>query len=170
MTTLYSGRWAETQIPGASREQILATAFNRNHKQNSEGGIIPEEFRVEHVADRTNTVGSAFMSLTVGCARCHDHKYDPFSQENYYQLFSFFNSTVERGDAIFSYNAIENGQGITNKESMNAGPVLALPDTEVAAVREFLLKEIDSKREDLIQLAGRQYFRLRKMAGPPKFV
>ena len=68
-------------MPNATNEQRLATAFNRNHKQNSEGGIIPEEFRVEYVADRTNTVGSAFLGLTVNCARCHDHKYDPFSQK-----------------------------------------------------------------------------------------
>ena len=142
------------QIPGASTDQVLATAFNRNHKQNSEGGIIPEEFRVEHVADRTNTIGAAFMGLTVGCARCHDHKYDPFSQENYYELFSFFNSTVERGDAIFSLNAIEYGQQVSNYESMNAGPVLALPDPEVTEIREFLQKKILQKRDSLQQLAG----------------
>jgi hypothetical protein len=71
------------QIPHATDEQKLATAFNRHHKQNSEGGVIPEEFRVEYVADRTNTVGTAFLGLTLGCARCHDHKYDPISQENY---------------------------------------------------------------------------------------
>ncbi len=138
------------QIPGATSEQILATAFNRNHKQNSEGGIIPEEFRVEYVADRTNTLGIAFMSLTVGCARCHDHKYDPFSQENYYELFSFFNSTIERGDGIFGLNAIENGQRVPNKLSMNSGPVLALTESKISEIRDFLLKQIDN-REDNIQ-------------------
>ena len=137
------------QIPNATSEQILATAFNRNHKQNSEGGVIPEEFRVDYVADRTNTVGSAFMGLTVGCARCHDHKYDPFSQENYYQLFSFFNSTVERGDGIFSNNSIEFGQKVSNFESMNSGPVLALPDPEVAKIHEFLLEQIEEKQAAL---------------------
>lgn len=137
------------QMPDAGREQVLATAFNRNHKQNSEGGIIPEEFRVDYVADRTNTLGSAFMSLTVGCARCHDHKYDPFSQENYYQLFSFFNSTIERGDAIFSENAVEYGQEVSNKNSMNAGPVLALPTKELTQIRESLLRQIDQKQADI---------------------
>ena len=137
------------QLPGANRDQILATAFNRNHKQNSEGGIIAEEFRVEYVADRTNTVGTAFMGLTMGCARCHDHKYDPISQEDYYKLFSFFNSTIERGDGIFSANAIEYGQGVSNFESMNAGPVLALPDPEVAEIRDFLLKEIAGKQDSI---------------------
>ena len=80
------------QIPNATQEQKLATAFNRNHKQNSEGGIIPEEFRVEYVADRTNTLGTAFLGLTVGCARCHDHKYDPISQEEYFKFYAFYNT------------------------------------------------------------------------------
>lgn len=84
-------------LPNATDESILATGFNRNHQQNMEGGIVPEEFRVEYVADRTNTLGTAFMGMTLECARCHDHKYDPISQENYYQLFSFFNNVQEAG-------------------------------------------------------------------------
>ena len=138
-------------LPNASQEQILATAFNRNHKQNSEGGIIPEEFRVEYVADRTNTVGSAFLGLTVNCARCHDHKYDPFSQKDYYQLFGFFNSTVERGDGIFSLNAIENGQMVPNKYAMNAGPVLPLMDRETQELKKYLEKEIEKEKEGLLK-------------------
>ena len=134
------------QIPNATEEQKLATAFNRHHKQNSEGGIIPEEFRVDYVADRTNTFGTAFMGLTVACARCHDHKYDPFSQKNYYQLFGFFNSVIERGDGIFGYNAIENGQDIPHELSMNAGPVLPLPNKEVKAIQQFLKEKIEKKQ------------------------
>ncbi len=84
-------------LPNATDESILATGFNRNHQQNMEGGIVPEEFRVEYVADRTNTLGTAFMGMTLECARCHDHKYDPISQKNYYQLFSFFNNVQEAG-------------------------------------------------------------------------
>ena len=84
-------------LPDATREQILATGFNRNHMQSQEGGIVPEEFRVEYVADRTHTLGTAFMGLTLQCARCHDHKYDPVSQKEYYQLFGFFNSVNEIG-------------------------------------------------------------------------
>ncbi len=141
------------QLPNATEEQILATAFNRNHKQNSEGGIIPEEFRVEYVADRTNTLGAAFMGLTLACARCHDHKYDPISQKDYFQFFSFFNSTIERGDGIFGFNAIENGQEIPNELAMNAGPVMALPDGETKKIREYLLKQIDQKQTDLKKLA-----------------
>ncbi|GAB3700514.1 DUF1553 domain-containing protein [Spirosoma flavus] len=84
-------------LPNATKEQRLATAFNRNHSQNMEGGIVNEEFRVEYVADRTNTLGTAFLGLTVECARCHDHKFDPISQKDYYSLFAFFNNVDEAG-------------------------------------------------------------------------
>ena len=84
-------------LPNATRDQILATGFNRNHMQSQEGGIVPEEYRVEYVADRTNTLGTAFLGLTLQCARCHDHKYDPISQKEYYQLFGFFNNVNESG-------------------------------------------------------------------------
>lgn len=80
-----------------TRDMLIATAFNRNHQQNMEGGIVEEEFQTEYVMDRTNTFGDAFMALSLGCARCHDHKYDPVSQKNYYELFSFFNNVREAG-------------------------------------------------------------------------
>ncbi|QDT63137.1 DUF1553 domain-containing protein [Calycomorphotria hydatis] len=88
-------------LPNATDEQILATTFNRLHPQKVEGGSVPEEFRTEYVADRTQTVGTAFMGLTLECARCHDHKFDPISQKNYYELFSFFNNIDEAG--LYSY-------------------------------------------------------------------
>jgi len=84
-------------IPNATREQILATTFNRLHPQKVEGGSVPEEFRIEYVADRAQTMSTAFMGLTLECARCHDHKYDPISQKEYYQFFSFFNNIEEAG-------------------------------------------------------------------------
>lgn len=84
-------------IPNASLDQILATGFNRNHKITGEGGVIPEEYRVEYVEDRTNTFGTAFLGLTMECARCHDHKYDPISQKDHFELFSFFNNVPEEG-------------------------------------------------------------------------
>ena len=84
-------------LPTPTRDQRIATAFNRNHSQNMEGGVVNEEFRVEYVADRTNTLGTAFLGLTVECARCHDHKYDPISQKEYYSLFSIFNNVDEAG-------------------------------------------------------------------------
>ncbi len=82
-------------MPNATKEQILATAFNRNHKITEEVGVIPEEYRVAYVTDRTNTFGKALLGITLECAHCHDHKYDPFSQREYYQVFSFFNSVKE---------------------------------------------------------------------------
>src|SRR5437764_479424 len=83
--------------PAASRETRLATAFNRLHRQTGEGGTIPEEFRNEYVSDRVHTAGSAFLGLTLECCRCHDHKYDPLPQKDYYALGAFFNSIDEWG-------------------------------------------------------------------------
>ena len=84
-------------LPNATQDQILATTFNRLHPQKVEGGSVPEEFRVEYVADRSQTVSTAFLGLTMECCRCHDHKYDPLSQREYYQLYSFFNNIDEAG-------------------------------------------------------------------------
>ncbi|MEY3173212.1 MAG: hypothetical protein RLZZ436_1126 [Planctomycetota bacterium] len=88
-------------LPNASQEQILATAFNRLHQQESEGGSVEEEYRVEYVADRVQTFATAFLGLTFECARCHDHKYDPISQQEYYQLFAMFQNIDEAG--LYSY-------------------------------------------------------------------
>ena len=84
-------------LPGATLEQRTATGFNRNTQINQEGGIDPEQFRIESVLDRVNTFGTTFLGLTLGCAQCHDHKFDPLTQRDYYSLFAFFNSTVEDG-------------------------------------------------------------------------
>ena len=88
-------------LPNASRDQILATTFNRLHPQKVEGGSVPEEFRIEYVADRTQTVGTAIMGLTFECCRCHNHKYDPISQAEYYGLSAFFDNIDEAG--LYSY-------------------------------------------------------------------
>jgi len=84
-------------LPNATLDQKIATGFHRTTQINQEGGIDPEQFRVESVIDRVNTTGTAFLGLTIGCAQCHDHKFDPISQREYYQLLGFFNSTVEDG-------------------------------------------------------------------------
>jgi len=84
-------------LPNPTKEQRLATAFNRNHRINNEGGIVPEEFLVEYVADRAETTSTVWMGLTVACARCHDHKYDPISQNEFYEMFAFFNNIKENG-------------------------------------------------------------------------
>ncbi|MDG2221156.1 MAG: DUF1553 domain-containing protein [Rubripirellula sp.] len=88
-------------LPDATREQTLATTFNRLHPQKVEGGSTPEEFRIEYVADRTQTVATAMLGLTFECCRCHSHKYDPFSQQEYYQLSAFFDNIDEAG--LYSY-------------------------------------------------------------------
>lgn len=105
-------------LPNATLEQRIATGFNRNHVINSEGGIIDEEYRVEYVADRVRTTSLAWMGITIECARCHDHKFDPFSQREYYQLFAFFNSFDETG---------EDGR------VANASPLMAAPTLEQVA-------------------------------------
>ncbi len=88
-------------LPNATDDQILATTFCRLHPQKVEGGSTPEEFRIEYVADRAQTVATAFLGLTLECARCHEHKYDPITQAEYYQLTAFFDNIDEAG--LYSY-------------------------------------------------------------------
>jgi hypothetical protein len=92
-------------LPGATQEQRLATAFNRLHMQNEEGGIVEEEFRVAYVVDRVNTFGTAFLGLTMECSRCHDHKYDPIKQKDFYSLFAFFQNVDESGQTSYFTSA-----------------------------------------------------------------
>jgi hypothetical protein len=84
-------------LPNATLEQRIATGFNRNHRTTGEGGIIPEEYRVEYVADRAQTTSTVWLGLTLGCARCHDHKYDPLPQKDFYRFFAYFNQIPEHG-------------------------------------------------------------------------
>src|SRR5262245_52158083 len=86
-------------LPNPTLDQRIATGFNRNHRTNSEGGIIPEEYQVEYVVDRVDTTSTVFMGMTAGCARCHNHKYDPIPQKDFYQLFAYFNNIPEGGKA-----------------------------------------------------------------------
>lgn len=87
-------------IPDATTDQILATGFNRNHRSNSEGGIVFEEYLVEYAVDRVDTTATVWLGLTMGCARCHDHKYDPITQKEFYEVMAFFNNIPERGRVI----------------------------------------------------------------------
>ncbi|GAB3757108.1 DUF1553 domain-containing protein [Spirosoma pomorum] len=130
-------------LPNPNKYQLIATAFNRNHQQSQEGGIVDEEYRVEYVADRVNTFGKAFLGLTTECARCHDHKYDPISQKDYFSLFAFFNSNNERGQIPY------NGE---------ASPTLTLTtpevDAQLAYIREKLTplrRQLNSNRPDYQQ-------------------
>jgi hypothetical protein len=91
---------AGDMLPKPTLEQRIATGFNRNHRGNSEGGVIPEEYAVEYVVDRVDTTATVWLGLTAACARCHDHKYDPITQKEFYQLFAYFNNVPEKGKAI----------------------------------------------------------------------
>jgi hypothetical protein len=124
-------------LPEATRSQQIASAFNRNHVINSELGAIDQEYLVENVADRVNTVGTVWMGLTLECARCHDHKFDPVSQREFYELYAFFNNIPERGlDGMFS----------------NAGPSIPAPTPEQEAQQLALdtaLKEAEAAMQKL---------------------
>lgn len=91
---------AGDMLPNATFEQRLATGFNRNHRGNTEDGIVAEEYAVEYVVDRVETTSAVFLGLTMGCARCHNHKYDPFTQKEFYQFFAYFNNVPELGRAM----------------------------------------------------------------------
>ena len=107
-------------LPNPTTEQVLATGFNRNHRGNGELGIVPEEYHVEYVVDRVETTATVFLGLTMGCARCHDHKYDPLTQKEFYQFYAYFNNVPDRG-RYFKYG--------------NTPPVIRAPTSE--QLREF---------------------------------
>ncbi|MDC0176034.1 DUF1553 domain-containing protein [Planctomycetaceae bacterium] len=92
-------------LPKPTLDQLIATGFNRNHRGNSEGGVIPEEFQVEYVVDRVDTTATVWLGLTMKCARCHEHKYDPIPQQEFYRVFAYFNNIPENGRAIKEGNS-----------------------------------------------------------------
>lgn len=115
-------------IPDASLEQILATGFNRNHKITQEGGVIDEEYRVEYVMDRTVTTSKALLGLTMECARCHNHKYDPISQKEFYEFYSFFNQVNEKGR--IEYDELPEPNITITKELIDQGlSFVKMPDS-----------------------------------------
>jgi len=130
-------------LPESRDEQILATAFNRLHPQKTEGGSVPEEFRVEYVADRNHTFATALLGLTLECARCHDHKYDPISQKEYYQLFAFFNNIDEAGLYSYSTNSVPTPTLLLMNDKLKA---------QIAGADERIIRE----ERALDALAGRR--------------
>jgi hypothetical protein len=119
---------AGDMLPNATVDQRLASGFNRNHRINDEGGIIPEEYAVEYVVDRVETTSAVWLGLTAGCARCHDHKYDPVTQKDFYRLYAYFNNVPEKGqDGRAGY----------------AAPFMRVPPPEARAKASALQQELE---------------------------
>lgn len=139
-------------IPNATREQILATGFNRNHKITQEGGVIDEEYRNEYVLDRTNTVSKSLLGLTMECAQCHDHKYDPISQKEYFSFYAFFNKLDEKGQ--IEYGEIpEPNIKISQKEVKDVLTFINMPDS-IAEVDLMVMKDDKPNRKTYILKRG----------------
>ena len=139
-------------LPNATLEQVLATGFNRNHKITQEGGVIDEEYRVEYVLDRTNTTSKALLGLTMECAQCHDHKFDPISQNEYYSFYGFFNKVAEKGR--IEYDEIpEPNITITPKEIEDALSFVHLPDS-IDQVKLMVMKDNAPDRKTYVLKRG----------------
>ena len=143
-------------LPQPTMEQRIATGFNRNHRMNAEDGIVPEEYFVEYIVDRVDTTSTVFLGLTMGCARCHNHKFDPFTQKEYYQLYAYFNSIPEDGRSS-NYG--------------NSAPWIAAPTREQKAVYDRLQRELDrtereiARQGELHATARRAWERAQQAAG-----
>ncbi|HEY3740180.1 MAG TPA: DUF1553 domain-containing protein [Bryobacteraceae bacterium] len=127
-------------LPNRTRDQQIATAFNRNHRTSAEGGIVEEEFRSGYVSDRAETTGTVWLGLTVGCAKCHDHKYDPITQRDYYSLYSFFNNMHEKG-LVYNFG--------------NEEPMLKAPTPEMESKLASLDAAVNAKQTAWDELSNR---------------
>ena len=147
---------AGDMLPNASLSQIVATGFNRNHRGNGEGGIVDAEYAVEYVVDRIDTTATVWLGLTLGCARCHDHKYDPVTQTEYYELFAYFNNVPEKGKA-FKYG---NSPPFIKAPTPDQQQRLAELDAELASLREqhkaLLSRRADARKQWEAGLANRR--------------
>ena len=130
-------------LPNATVEQTIASGFNRNNMINFEGGAIPEEYHVEYIVDRASTTATTWLGLTMGCARCHDHKYDPIKQKDFYRFFAFFNTVPERGldgyegnaDPVLPLPSPEQKRQLEDLNRQIAGVLAAMPEKETLALR-----------------------------------
>ena len=148
-------------LESPSKEQLLATGFNRNHKITEEGAVDEEEYRVTYVADRTNTLGKALLGITLECAACHDHKYDPITQKEYYQLFSFFNNIDERRATTSPIDPL-----VGKPDSYAKKPLMEITNKDVRSILSFVNKkgttklivsvmgELDTLRKNYIRERG----------------
>ncbi len=141
-------------LPERNLEQILATGFSRNHKITFEGGTIPEEYHVEYVEDRVTTFGTAFLGLTFECARCHDHKYDPISQKEHFELFSFFNNNKEKNKIPLPGETPEPYITITEKEVNGVLNFVNLQHSKKKEVPVMVMNEMDELKPAFILNRG----------------
>ncbi len=142
-------------LPNPAKEQLLATGFNRNHKITQEGGVIDEEYRLEYVTDRTNTFGKTFLALTFECAKCHDHKYDPILQKDYYSAFAFFNQVPEKGlvgDIMVASLADPPNMKITSEEVEKILTFINKKDT--SAVEVMIMQDAPKQRPTYLLKRG----------------
>ncbi|MCE9520702.1 MAG: PSD1 and planctomycete cytochrome C domain-containing protein, partial [Verrucomicrobia bacterium] len=130
-------------LPNATRDQIVATGFNRNHRLNGEGGSITEEWRIENIIDRVETMSFTWLGLSMNCCRCHDHKYDPFTQRDFYSLFAFFNNVPESG-------MIQAG---SNRSGGNTPPVIDVPTVEQEAKLVKLNSDVKVAEQHVMEAA-----------------
>jgi hypothetical protein len=121
-------------LPETNKEKILATGFNRNHPITQEGGVIDEEYRSTYVSDRTNTLGKGVLGLTLECAKCHDHKYDPFSQRDYYEVYAFFNNVNEKGLQMDAVQA-------KNRKYYADSPFISIDEEDLDGILSFINKQ-----------------------------
>ena len=144
---------AGDMLPNATKEQIIASGFNRNHKITQEGGVVPEEYRVEYVADRTVTSAKIMMGLTVECARCHTHKYDPISHDEFFSLYSFFNNVDEDGLIGYGITAPKPNLTIKKSDIKKDLPFINLPDS-INDVTLMVMKETENLRNTYVLNRG----------------
>lgn len=142
-------------MPEAGKEQLLATGFNRNHKITQEGGVIEEEYRVEYTADKTNTFGLAFLGLTYECARCHTHKYDPITHEEYFKTYAFFNQSAEKGfyGDVSTASIAEPPVLVPSKEELE-GILGFINDSEADTVVSMVMQDLQEPRKTFILKRG----------------
>lgn len=149
-------------LPNPTREQRLATAFNRNHRINNEGGIVPDEFIVEYVADRVETTSTVWLGLTMNCSRCHDHKYDPITQKDFYSLFAFFNNIDEHGQdgtiaptpnmVVYTGGSAEEHERLKNQVAEVEDRIQSLPRRRSEAFQAWIEERQAARSEKLERL------------------
>jgi len=150
-------------LPDPTDDQLLATAFNRNHRINNEGGIIAQEYLVEYVADRVETTSTVWLGLTMTCARCHDHKYDPIKQKDFYKMFAFFYNIPENGRdgnlapvpnmTIYTKGSEEEHQQLKENVATTTKELKTFPEENQERFDEWIQAQLDARSESFTPLS-----------------